>query len=412
MVFMINRPDYIEKISKFIDIPIIKILAGIRRCGKSTIFEMIQNELLARGIKKEQMIVRNYTDVELSGLTANEMLADVKKDITTKDKYYLFLDELQEIDGWEKVVNQLMEQGNIDIYVTGSNSKLMSSEIATYLSGRYVSIPVYTLSFEEYLSFMRPSELTAQQLLENYIKMGGFPLIAANKLDTQSAYQIVQDIYKAIVTNDIIRRHRISKQDLFDRVVKFILDNMGKTFSANSIVKFLRSEHRKISVETIYNYLKWLEQAFIIHKCQRYDVIGKSILKTQEKYYLGDVSLKYGLMGYNNTMLPAIIENIVYLELRRRGYEVFIGKNQTQEIDFIAQKQDDKVYVQVCVNLPPESTRETDNLLAIKDNYPKYVVTLDNLAVGNVNGVQIVHLSDFLLNTGTSKNRPSKSEHF
>ena len=397
MVFMINRPDYIEKISKFIDVPIIKILAGIRRCGKSTIFEMIQNELLARGIKKEQMIVRNYTDVELSGLTANEMLADVKKDITTKDKYYLFLDELQEIDGWEKVVNQLMEQGNIDIYVTGSNSKLMSSEIATYLSGRYVSIPVYTLSFEEYLSFMRPSELTAQQLLENYIKMGGFPLIAANKLDTQSAYQIVQDIYKAIVTNDIIRRHRISKQDLFDRVVKFILDNMGKTFSANSIVKFLRSEHRKISVETIYNYLKWLEQAFIIHKCQRYDVIGKSILKTQEKYYLGDVSLKYGLMGYNNTMLPAIIDNIVYLELRRRGYEVFIGKNQTQEIDFIAQKQDDKVYVQVCVNLPPESTRETDNLLAIKDNYPKYVVTLDNLAVGNVNGVQIVHLSDFLL---------------
>ena len=394
---MINRPDYIEKISKFIDVPIIKILAGIRRCGKSTIFEMIQNELLARGIKKEQMIVRNYTDVELSGLTANEMLADVKKDITTKDKYYLFLDELQEIDGWEKVVNQLMEQGNIDIYVTGSNSKLMSSEIATYLSGRYVSIPVYTLSFEEYLSFMRPSELTVQQLLENYIKMGGFPLIAANKLDTQSAYQIVQDIYKAIVTNDIIRRHRISKQDLFDRVVKFILDNMGKTFSANSIVKFLRSEHRKISVETIYNYLKWLEQAFIIHKCQRYDVIGKSILKTQEKYYLGDVSLKYGLMGYNNTMLPAIIENIVYLELRRRGYDVFIGKNQTQEIDFIAQKQDDKVYVQVCVNLPPESTRETDNLLAIKDNYPKYVVTLDNLAVGNVNGVKIIHLADFLL---------------
>ena len=397
MIFMINRPDYIEKISKFIDVPIIKILAGIRRCGKSTIFEMIQNELLARGIKKEQMIVRNYTDVELSGLTANEMLADVKKDITTKDKYYLFLDELQEIDGWEKVVNQLMEQGNIDIYVTGSNSKLMSSEIATYLSGRYVSIPVYTLSFEEYLSFMRPSELTVQQLLENYIKMGGFPLIAANKLDTQSAYQIVQDIYKAIVTNDIIRRHRISKQDLFDRVVKFILDNMGKTFSANSIVKFLRSEHRKISVETIYNYLKWLEQAFIIHKCQRYDVIGKSILKTQEKYYLGDVSLKYGLMGYNNTMLPAIIENIVYLELRRRGYDVFIGKNQTQEIDFIAQKQDDKVYVQVCVNLPPESTRETDNLLAIKDNYPKYVVTLDNLAVGNVNGVKIIHLADFLL---------------
>ena len=394
---MINRPDYIEKIRPFIDVPIIKILAGIRRSGKSTIFEMIQNELMHRGINAEQIITRNYTNVELENLTASEMLADIKKDIKNKTKYYLFLDELQEIDGWEKVINQLMEQKNVDIYVTGSNSKLMSSEIATYLSGRYVSIPVYTLSFAEYLAFVGKTDSTAQQLLENYIKLGGFPLIAANKLDTKSAYQIVQDIYKAIVTNDIVRRHRVSKQDLFGRVVKFILDNMGKTFSANSIVKFLRSEHRKLSVESIYNFLTWLEQAFIIHKCQRYDVIGKSILKTQEKYYLGDVSLKYGLMGYNATMLPAVIENIVYLELRRRGYEVFIGKNQTQEIDFIAQKQDEKLYIQVCVNLPPDSTRETDNLLAIKDNYPKYVITLDNLAVGNVNGVQIIHLADFLL---------------
>ena len=393
---MINRPDYIEKISKFIDVPIIKILAGIRRSGKSTIFEMIQNELISRGIKKEQIIVRNYTNVELSGLTNIEMLKDVKKDITNKDKYYLFLDELQEIDGWEKAVNQLMEQENVDIYITGSNSKLMSSEIATYLSGRYVSISVYTLSFEEYISF-NTNNTDKKQLLENYIKTGGFPLIAANNLGTQASYQIVKDIYTAIVNNDIIRRHRINKQDLFDRVVKFILDNMGKTFSANSIVKFLRSEHRKISVETIYNYLKWLEQAFIIHKCQRYDVIGKSILKTQEKYYLGDVSLKYGLMGYNATMLSAVIENIVYLELRRRGYEVFIGKNQTQEIDFIAQKQDDKLYIQVCVGLPKDSTRETDNLLAIKDNYPKYVITLDNLAVGNINGIKIIHLADFLL---------------
>lgn len=396
---MINRPDYIEKISKFIDVPIIKILAGIRRSGKSVIFEMIQNELMSRGVKKEQIIVRNYTNVELSNLTNIEMLKDVKKGITNKDKYYLFLDELQEIDGWEKAVNQLMEQENVDMYITGSNSKLMSSEIATYLSGRYVSIPVYTLSFKEYLSFNtgNTDKLSKEQLLEKYIKTGGFPLIAANNLGIQTSYQIVQDIYTAIVTNDIIRRHRINKQDLFDRVVKFILDNMGKTFSANSIVKFLRSEHRKISVETIYNYLKWLEQAFIIHKCQRYDVIGKSILKTQEKYYLGDVSLKYGLMGYNATMLSAVIENIVYLELRRRGYEVFIGKNQAQEIDFIAKKQDGKLYIQVCVGLPKDSTRETDNLLAIKDNYPKYVITLDNLAIGNINGIQIIHLADFLL---------------
>lgn len=395
--FMINRPDYIEKLSKFIDVPIIKILVGIRRSGKSTILEMIQNELRSRGIDNQYIIGRNYTEVAYSGFTAQEMLADIQKSLTNKGKYYLFLDELQEIDGWEKVVNQLMEQGNTDIYVTGSNSKLMSGEISTYLSGRYVSIPVYTLSFKEYIAFNKGTTLSTQELLEQYIKLGGFPLIAANKLDERTTYQITQDIYNAIVTNDILRRHRLNKQDLFDRVVRFILDNMGKTFSANAIVKFLRSEHRKISVETIYNYLKWLEQAFIIHKCQRYDVLGKAILKTQEKYYLGDISLKYGLMGYNATMLPSVMENIVYLELCRRGYAVHIGKNQTKEIDFIAQKQNEKLYIQVCVNFPPDSTRETDNLLAIEDNYPKYVITLDKLSVGNINGIEIMHLADFLL---------------
>lgn len=394
---MINRPDYIEKISKFINVPIIKILAGIRRCGKSTIFEMVQNELKSKGIDNSHIITRNYTNVEFSGITAKEILADIKKSFVDKNKYYIFLDELQEINGWEKVVNQLMENENVDIYVTGSNSKLMSSEIATYLSGRYVSIPVYTLSFREYSMFNQGNSLSTEELLEQYIKLGGFPLIAANNLDEHTSYQVVRDIYSAIVTNDILNRHRLNKQDLFDRVIRFILDNMGKTFSANAIVKFLRSEHRSLSVETVYNYLRWLEQAFIIHKCQRYDVIGKAILKTQEKYYLGDVSLKYGLMGYNATMLPSVIENIVYLELRRRGYDVFIGKKQTKEIDFIAQKQDEKVYIQVCVSLPADSSREADNLLEIKDNYPKYLITRDKLSVGNINGIQVIHLADFLL---------------
>lgn len=394
---MMNRPDYIEKISKFINVPIIKILTGIRRCGKSTIFEMVQNELKSKSIDNSHIITRNYTNIEFSGITAKEMIADIKKDIVDKNKYYIFLDELQEISGWEKVVNQLMENENVDIYVTGSNSKLMSSEIATYLSGRYVSIPVYTLSFREYSMFNQGNSLSTEELLEQYIKLGGFPLIAANNLDEHTSYQVVRDIYHAIVTNDILNRHRLNKQDLFDRVIRFILDNMGKTFSANAIVKFLRSEHRSLSVETVYNYLRWLEQAFIIHKCQRYDVIGKAILKTQEKYYLGDVSLKYGLMGYNATMLPSVIENIVYLELRRRGYDVFIGKKQTKEIDFIAQKQNEKVYIQVCVSLPADSSRETDNLLEIKDNYPKYLITRDKLSVGNINGIRVIHLTDFLL---------------
>lgn len=394
---MINRPDYVSRALKFKDIPIIKIMSGIRRCGKSTIFEMIKKELEAMGIGREQIISRNYTDVELDGMTAREMLADLKKSMRGGQKHYLFLDELQEIDNWEKVVNQLMSGGNADIYVTGSNSKLMSGEISTYLSGRYVSIPVYTLSFREYSEFFRGEGLSSQEMLEKYIRTGGFPLIAASHIDERSAYQVVHDIYGAIVSRDIVRRHRLNRQDLFDRTVRFILDNAGKTFSANSIAKFLRSENRRLSVETIYNYLKWLEQAFIIHKCQRYDIIGKSILKTQEKYYLGDISLKYGLMGYNASMLPAAIENIVYLELCRRGYDVYIGKLQEQEIDFIAQKPGEKIYVQVCVRLPENSSRETDNLLAIKDNFPKYLITLDKLSEGNINGIQVMCLQNFLL---------------
>ena len=238
-----------------------------------------------------------------------------------------------------------------------------------------------------------------KELLEEYIRFGGFPIIALSEYDEQSAYQIVNGIYHTVVSRDIVKRHRINKQDLFDRVVKYIIENMGKTFSANSISTFLKSEHRKVSVESIYNYLRWLEQAFIIYPCERYDLQGKSILKTQEKYYLADFSLKYALMGYNRKMLDGVIENIVFLELKRRGYDVFIGKNDTKEIDFVAIRRDEKIYVQVCVQLPEKSDREVGNLMEIKDHYPKYVVTLNDLDVGIENGIKIVHLSDFLLSS-------------
>ena len=310
----------------------------------------------------------------------------------------MLLDEIQEIDGWEKAVNSLLESGNADIYVTGSNSKLMSSEISTYLTGRYISIPVFTLSFREYLDFKAGSTLSRNELLEEYIRFGGFPIIALSEYDSQSGYQIVNGVYHTVVSRDIVKRHRINKQDLFDRVVKYVIENMGKTFSANSISNFLKSEHRKVSVESIYNYLRWLEQAFIIYPCERYDLQGKNILKTQEKYYLADVSLKYALLGYNRKMLDGAIENIVFLELKRRGYEVFIGKDGTKEIDFVAVRRDEKVYVQVCVQIPENSDREVGNLMGLRDHYPKYVVTLNEMDVGIENGIKIIHLADFLLN--------------
>lgn len=398
---MIYRPDYISAISPFIDAPLVKILAGVRRCGKSTILDMMKEELEKRGIAKENIISRKYNEMDVDdNFTAKDMYSELKSAIEGKGRCYLFLDELQEVDGWEKVVNSLLEGADVDIYVTGSNSKLMSSEISTYLSGRYVSIPVYTLSFKEYLQFKGKAVGNAKELIDEYLQFGGFPIIGIGNFDTQSAYQIVDGIYSTVITRDISRRHKIRNRDLFDRVVKFIIENVGKTFSANSIVNFLKSEKRTLSVETIYNYIKWLEEAFIIYPCQRYDLQGKAVLKTQEKYYLSDISFKYSKMGFDNKMVAAMLENIVYLEMKRRGYDVFIGKNGTKEIDFIGERRGEKVYIQVCRELPADSTRETDNLMDVKDHYHKYVVAKDNLATGNDNGIQIVHIADFLLKEG------------
>ena len=395
---MINRPDYIEAVKPFIDKPLVKILAGVRRCGKSTIFEMLKEEFLRRGVSMDHIICKRYTEMDIpENITAKQMYDELTAAMLGKGHCYLLLDEIQEIDGWEKAVNSLLESTDADIYVTGSNSKLMSGEISTYLTGRYVSIPVYTLSFKEYLAFKQDSPLSRRELLEDYIRFGGFPIVALSEYDEQSAYQIVNGIYHTVVSRDIVKRHRINKQDLFDRVVKYIIENMGKTFSANSISTFLKSEHRKVSVESIYNYLRWLEQAFIIYPCERYDLQGKSILKTQEKYYLSDVSLKYALLGYNRKMLDGAMENIVFLELKRRGYDVFIGKNDTKEIDFVATRRAERIYVQVCVRIPETSDREVGNLMEIRDHYPKYVVTLNEMDIGIENGIRIVHLADFLL---------------
>ena len=395
---MINRPDYIAAIEPFIDKPLVKILAGIRRCGKSTIFEMLREELLRRGVGEDQIICKRYTEMDIpENITAKQMYDELTAAMAGKGHCYLLLDEIQEITGWEKAVNSLLERADADIYVTGSNSKLMSSEISTYLTGRYISIPVYTLSFSEYLEFKKSDSRHPKELLNEYLRLGGFPIVALGNFDERSAYQIVEGIYNSVITNDITKRHNITNFDLFNRVVKYIVENVGKTFSANAIAKFLKSEGRSLSVEAVYNYLNWLEKAFVIYRCQRYDLQGKSVLKTQEKFYLADASLKYCIMGFNPKSIAAMLENIVYFELRRRGYEVYIGKNGTKEIDFVAVQRDERIYVQVCRRLPEESDREIANLLEIRDHYPKYVVTLDELASGNVNGVKIIHLADFLL---------------
>lgn len=359
---------------------------------------MIKNELLVNyQIDQKHIITRTYSQMQYNDMTCKEMYQDLIKCLIDEKRYYLFLDEVQEIKGFEKVVNDLLENNNVDIYVTGSNSKLMSSEISTYLSGRYVSIPVYTLSFKEYLNFKRKDNENIQNMFDSYLQYGGFPLVAISNFDTNSCYQVVDGIYSTVITRDISKRHKIRNKDLFDRVVKYIIENVGKTFSANSIVKFLKNEKRSLSVETIYNYLKWLTEAFIICPCNRYDIQGKSILKTQEKYYLSDISFKYSKFGFAPEMISAMLENIVFLELKRRGYEVFIGKYLNKEIDFIGIRREEKIYVQVCNKIPESSDRELNNLMEIKDHYHKYLVTNERLAKGNENGIEIMYIADFLL---------------
>lgn len=395
---MIIRTRYLDILKTYRDVPLVKILSGIRRCGKSTILDMLEKDLLESGVSADHIIHLRYTSEELDdSMTAKLMYRDIKEKMTDNNRYYLLLDEVQEVSNWEKAVNSLLEDANTDIYVTGSNSKLMSSEISTYLTGRYISIPVFTLSFAECIEFKKGKGGTVKELLNEYIRTGGFPIVAIGNFDERSSYQIAEGIYNSVITGDIVRRHHITNFDLFNRVVKYVIENVGKTFSANAIVKFMKSEGRSLSVESVYNYLEWLEKAFVIYRCSRYDMQGKSVLKTQEKFYLADSSLKYCVMGFNPKSVAAMLENIVYFELRRKGYDVYIGKNADKEIDFIAAHLDKRLYVQVCRNLPEESDREIANLLEIKDHYPKYVVTLDELAGGNINGVRIVHLADFLL---------------
>lgn len=400
------RPQFVKNLKAYKDESIIKILCGVRRCGKSTILKTYKSELLSLGVKESNIIERLYSSMDYSNdFDSNAMYQDLSSAIKRADqnqKIYLLLDEVQEVDSWEKCVNSLFESSNVDIYVTGSNSKLLSSEISTYLTGRFVLIPVYTLSFAEFIEFKKTyiqslQDASSDEYFDLYLKTGGFPFVAKSNHSQEENYQIVDGIFSTVVTRDISKRHNISNLEMFNRVVRFVLENLGKNFSAKTIFDFFKSQQRSIAIETIYNYLAWLEEAFIIYRCNRYDIQGKEVLKTQEKYYLSDISLKYSQLGYSPKAVSSVLENLVYLELRRRGYSVFIGKLADKEIDFIATRQDEKVYVQVCRTLPEGSDRELDNLKLIRDNYPKYVVTMDSSVCGNEDGIKIVHIKDFLI---------------
>lgn len=399
---MIDRPLYRNQIIAYADTPFVKILTGVRRCGKSTILNMIARQLQnERGVPSERIICVRFDSMEYADMTAKEMYALLKSYLAPVGRTYLLLDEVQEIDGWEKVINSLASDFDVDLYITGSNSRMMSSEISTYLTGRYVSFRIYTLSFAEYLSFK--STYTAVEdsrtELANYVRLGGFPATHLQPYTQDEVYTIVRDIYNSTIFSDIVRRNQVRKIDQLERVVKYTFQNVGNTFSAKSISDYLKSEHRKLDNETVYSYLEKLEKAYLLHRCSRYDLQGREILKTQEKFYLADTALRYAILGYNQDSVASSLENVVYLELCRRGYRVCIGKTTDGEIDFVASRQNEKLYVQVTQQIRSEQTerREYERLLSIRDNYPKYVLTADAFAGGNYQGIKTMHIADFLL---------------
>lgn len=399
---MILRPLYVDKIMAYADTPFVKILTGVRRCGKSTILKMIMERLKTeRNIPEERIVSCRYDSMDYDDMTAKQMYSQLKERLAPEGKTYLFLDEVQEIKGWEKVVNTLASDFDVDLYVTGSNSRMMSSEISTYLTGRYVSFRIYTLSFAEYLMFK--SQYTTvddpKTELANYVRLGGFPATHLQAHSQDEVYTIVRDIYNSTIFSDIVKRNQVRKIDQLERVVKYTFSNVGNTFSAKSISDYLKAEHRALDNETVYSYLEKLEKAYLLHRCSRYDLQGKELLKTQEKFYLADVALRYSVLGYDGDTVASSLENIVYLELCRRGYTVYVGKTGDSEIDFVAVRQNEKIYVQVTQTISSEKTekREYERLLEIRDNYPKYVLTADAFAGGNYEGIRTMHIADFLL---------------
>jgi predicted AAA+ superfamily ATPase len=402
VVTMIERPLYVDKIMAYVDTPFVKILTGVRRCGKSTILKMIMERLKTeRNIPEDRIISCRFDSMEYEDMTAKQLYTLLKDQLSSTGRTYLFLDEVQEIKGWEKVVNSLASDFDVDLYITGSNSRMMSSEIATYLTGRYISFRIFTLSFGEYLMFKSKFANVGEPKAElaNYVRLGGFPATHLQAYSQDEIYTIVRDIYNSTIFSDIVKRNQVRKIDQLERVVKYTFNNVGNTFSAKSIADYLKAERRSLDNETVYSYLEKLEKAYLLHRCSRYDLQGKEILKTQEKFYLADVALRYSVLGYNADSVASSLENIVYLELCRRGYTVNVGKTGDSEIDFVAVRQNEKIYVQVTQEINSEKTekREYSRLLEIPDNYPKFVLTTDEFAGGNYEGIKTMHIADFLL---------------
>lgn len=399
---MIQRELYMSRIRPFIGNELIKVLTGVRRSGKSVMLGLIREELKASGVSDAQFISINFENMSNARLcTAQALHDEILKRVSLIDgKAYLFFDEIQEVDDWEKCINSFRVEMECDIYITGSNAKLLSGELATYLAGRYVEFVIYPFSFGEFLELYQTISPSASrsEAFTNYLIIGGMPYLSNLRYTPEPSRQYLQDLYNSVVLKDVVKRNNIRDVDLLERIIAYITANVGTTFSATGVSKYLKSEKRTVSPETILNYIKACEDAFLFYRVKRQDLQGKKILTVNEKYFIADHGIREAVFGGNMKDINLILENIVFLELLRRGYNVTVGKAGDKEIDFVCEKQGQKLYVQVAYLLASEETisREFGVYNSIRDNFPKYVITLDELDMSR-EGIKHRNIRDFLL---------------
>jgi len=398
---MIQREAYMDRIRPFIDKDLVKVFTGIRRSGKSTLLKLVQQELIAAGVLENQICTINFESLAYANRDMLSIYQELKRFSESQDKKsYVFLDEIQELTGWEKMVNSLRVDLNCDLYITGSNSKLLSGELATYLAGRYIEISVYPFSFKEMMKMKKEkqSALSPEEEFQIFLRFGGMPFIYENDLDQTAALHYLRDIFNSILLKDIIARHSIRDIELFERVISYLLANVANSFSGANVMKYLKNEKRPLSLETLYNYISHAREACLLHLVPRKDVQGKKLLKFQEKIFLADPGIREAVYGNNQRDINQILENIVFLELRRRGYDVHIGKSNGREIDFIAERTSQKIYIQVAylITDPAVAEREFSVLAGIRDHYPKMVLSLDKFDFSR-EGIIHRNLIEFLM---------------
>ena len=399
---MIKRELYMRRIRPFIDTDLIKVMTGIRRCGKSVMLELIKQELKESGINPQQFISINFEDLNFAHLQTAKALHDAitKKASEIGGKVYLFFEEIQEVRDWEKCVNSLRVSLDCDIYITGSNARLLSGELATYLGGRYVEFVIYPFSFAEFMELYRsvvPNE-SMQKCFQKYLLLGGMPYLSNIKYAYEPSKQYLQDLFSSVQFKDVMKRNKIRDVDLLERIIAYVMANVGNTFSATSIARFLKNEQHTVAPETILNYIKYCCDAYLIYQVKREDLQGKQILSSNEKYYIADHGIREAVFGGNMKNINLILENMIYLEALRRGYHVTVGKAGDKEIDFVCDKRGEKLYIQVAYLLASDETisREFGAYDTIRDNFPKYVVSLDEFDMSR-NGIKHCNIRDFLL---------------